>query len=70
MIKEAYNYLFHCNEYSGQWHCFHRDDSNAYWSGSFNRIGEQYPIRTASGKTPNEAWKNMQLLNEPIAEVQ
>ena len=69
MIKDTYNYMFHCNEYTGLWHCFHSDDTNAYWSGSFNHKGEQYPIRVSSGKTPDEAWKNMQLLNELVTEI-
>lgn len=59
MIKGTYNYIFHCNEHSGKWYCFHRDDSNAYWSGSSDRTGKQHPIRIGSGKTPNEAWKNI-----------
>ena len=70
MIKGAYEYLFHCNEYDGKWYCFHREDANAYWSGGFNRIGPQRTMRLASGQTPGEAWKNMQLQHESNTELQ
>jgi hypothetical protein len=28
-----YDWLFHYNTYSKTWHAYHREDSNAYWSG-------------------------------------
>jgi hypothetical protein len=28
-----YDWLYHYNSYTKTWHAYHREDSNAYWSG-------------------------------------
>lgn len=48
---KQYNLIFHYNHYKGQWHCFQRDEYNAYFNGgSDNTVG--------SGDSPEEAYKS------------
>ena len=72
MIKDAYNYIFHCSDYRStdtRWACFKRDDESAYWNGSPNRWGNETKTQITMGRTPDEAWQKMKRLNEQTADV-
>ena len=70
MIRDAYNYLFHCSEYRDadrMWACFHREDESIYWNGNPNRWGDSKQARMAFGSTPEEAWEAVKQLEKENA---
>ncbi len=67
MVKDAYNYLFHCSEYRSEdrrWACFGRNDQQLYWNGAgpdkYNRMLEG---KVAYGSSPDDAWKKINIMN-------
>jgi hypothetical protein len=63
-MKDSYNYLFHFNEYTGKWYCFHREDEPEYWNGGLGRPLELSP-KISAGTTPLEAWEKIKPTYEP-----
>ena len=37
--KDLYKYLFHYNNYTEKWACYHRDLGNEYFNGEFKSVG-------------------------------
>ena len=69
MIKNVYNYMFHCSDYRTvdcQWACFHREDETTYWSGTLDKWGNKKKLRVTYGKSPDEAWNKMNILESKV----
>ena len=73
MVKDAYNYLFHCSEYRSadrRWACFHKDDQSFYWTGPGpDKYGAVVDARITYGKSPAEAWAEIELKYEQLIVV-